>query len=230
MPRNRSHTFDEGRRQSRPQSSLGRRVGTREPRAIILIVCEGAETEPNCFKSLRKHYNLSTVEVEIEGNGCAPITVVRQALKRRDERKKEADATRQSTYSGPAKYDEVWCVFDVEFPPDNTSFSQAVDQARGNNLSLAVSNPSFEVWYLLHFVETNRPFANSSRVAAVLNQYVVGYRKNMDIFLKVNHRTDEAIERARKQLSLHPDQNRSFPNSSTTVYQLIAKLRSMASS
>jgi hypothetical protein len=46
--------------------------------------------------------------------------------------------------------DEVWCVFDVDEHP---KLAEARDQANANGIQLAVSNPCFELWLLLHFQE-----------------------------------------------------------------------------
>jgi len=44
------------RRHERTMNSYDRRLGSRSPGRCILIVCEGAETEPNYFESNRRTY------------------------------------------------------------------------------------------------------------------------------------------------------------------------------
>jgi len=60
-------------------NSYDRRPGSRSPGRCILIVCEGAETEPNYFSSLREHLKLSTISVKIKDRAGAPISVVDEA-------------------------------------------------------------------------------------------------------------------------------------------------------
>jgi len=50
-----------------------------------------------------------------------------------------------------AEIDEFWCVFDVEWPRNHPGLGEAVLQARANGIKLAVSNPCFELWLILHF-------------------------------------------------------------------------------
>jgi hypothetical protein len=42
---------------------LNRRTAQRESYDLVLIVCEGQETEPNYLESLREHVDLSSVNV-----------------------------------------------------------------------------------------------------------------------------------------------------------------------
>jgi hypothetical protein len=42
-------------------------------------------------------------------------------------------------------------VFDVEWPRNHPGLGEAVQQARVNGVNLAVSNPCFELWLILHF-------------------------------------------------------------------------------
>ncbi|MCD4738008.1 MAG: RloB family protein [Anaerolineae bacterium] len=143
------------RRRARSVASFKRRPGSRPPRQCILIVCEGRQTEPNYFEALRYELKLTSVEVKVvTESGSAPINVVESALRLRRQRERDVRKKRTSEL----KFDAVWCVFDRETPQDNLSFPRAVDKATSNQLELAVSTPAFEYWYLLHFIDTDRPF------------------------------------------------------------------------
>jgi hypothetical protein len=127
------------RSRARSVSSYRRRLGIKQPRRCILIVCEGAKTEPKYFRSLCRAKRLSPVEVEvIEGDSCgsAPVSVVEYALRLRQERRR--DVRRGVTKK--LEYDEVWCVFDQESPTiGRNAFYEAVNKATGHDLRLAVS-------------------------------------------------------------------------------------------
>lgn len=49
--------------------------------------------------------------------------------------------------------DELWCVFDVEWPTAkrHPHLDQAMNLARDHGIRLAISNPCFELWLVLHF-------------------------------------------------------------------------------
>lgn len=50
-----------------------------------------------------------------------------------------------------AEIDEFWCVFDVEWPRNHPGLKDAIERASQNSIQLAVSNPCFELWLILHF-------------------------------------------------------------------------------
>ncbi|GAJ11204.1 unnamed protein product, partial [marine sediment metagenome] len=84
------------------------------------------------------------VDVEIVGEGAAPITVVNSAIKLREERKQIASKSLTK-----AEYEVIYCVFDVEAPTPHESLANAVSKAKDNKLEVILSNPCFEYWYIL---------------------------------------------------------------------------------
>ncbi len=211
---------------SRSKKSLARRTPTVQPRICILIVCEGAETEPVYFQELIKKYSLQkTVEVEIIGKECGnvPKSVVNHAIKAR---KKRADS--RSPINMP--YEEVWCIMDVEAPKPHTSLDEAVDKARANNLRVALSNPCFEYWYLLHFIKTSALMHTNNQLYKKLKKYIKDYEKaNSKTFTLIYPTTDKAIKRAKEiiiEKCYGPDLRRCNP--STHVHLLVEKLKNVS--
>lgn len=113
--------------------ALRRRAPSRDPKSRFLIVCEGDVTERRYFTALRIHFK-SLIDLQFE-SGATPKTLVEWAA-----RLKKEDPT----------YDEVWCVFDIDEHP---LVPEAKQQARDNQIDVAISNPNFELWLLLHFQE-----------------------------------------------------------------------------
>jgi hypothetical protein len=101
--------------------SLKRRKPRRDPLPRVLIVCEGIRTEKGYFQSLR-HAERIPIDLEILAGGT-PKTLVERAVKR----KREADTTAKKSGDPNSRFDEVWCVFDVDehpFLPEATSRGQ----------------------------------------------------------------------------------------------------------
>lgn len=173
---------------------------------------------------------MGSVEVQIEGEGAAPITVVERAIQIRNERIREAKKARKKGNRWIVPFDEVWCVFDVERLVDNPSFYPAVKKARASGFQLAISNPAFEYWYLLHFKETTRPFRDASALLRALKQTdcLPQYGKSEDVFYDLLPKMDIAIKRASRIFENHPDKRTEFPNPSTLVFKLVLKLKQMA--
>ena len=105
-----------------------------------------------------------------------------------------------------------------------------MDKAHGNKIELAVSNPAFEYWYLLHFKETDRPFRDAADLIESLQDVdcLPNYQKNANVFDLVYKFTGIALKRAAKMLKNHPDKSTEFPNPSTLVFKLVMSLQAMA--
>ena len=209
----------------RNADSLKRPKHHLQPRESILIICEGKETEPRYFRSFREMYKLELVEIEIIGEGAAPITVVDRALEIREER--EEEAKKKGFFTKP-KFDEVWCVFDREGNHQSPSFHQAVNKALAKKLELAISNPSFEFWFIIHFEQTTKPFQNASDVIPHLKKHIPNYQKNLEVCNKIFHLTEDAIKHSEWILNSHKENSaESYPNPSTEVHMLVKKLKAM---
>ncbi|MGL4598617.1 MAG: RloB family protein [Bacteroidia bacterium] len=110
-----------------------RRTGFKTIRNNFLIVCEGSKTEPNYFDAFRVPKTI------VEGDGFNTLSLIKYTIKRI-----ASDAQKE------IHYDQVWCVFDRDsFQLDQ--IEQAFDLAEQQNIQLAYSNESFELWYYLHF-------------------------------------------------------------------------------
>ncbi len=195
----------------RRSGDLRRRPGTREPRKVIVIICEGEETEPNYFKDWKEYCRSPTVHVRVvpgrkEGT---PSKLVEKAI---EESKKIK------------KGDEVWCVCDVEGERDRPRFDKAMRSTRG--IKVAASNPAFEYWYLLHFEPTDRPFCNAAEVIKALKKHLPDYLRNKKgMFARLKDRLETAIENAHLLRELSGDNWEDYPNPSTGVVDLVEELR-----
>lgn len=124
---------------------LKRRVGIRRPRKTFVIFCEGQRTEPEYLNALKMQpfvRDVAAVDLRVETGhgGAVPRTLVALASDAR---------SRATTEDG--EIDEFWCVFDVEWPRNHPGLAEAISQAERNGIRVAVSNPCFELWLILHF-------------------------------------------------------------------------------
>ncbi len=118
---------------------------------------------------------------------------------------------------------------DVETAIGYPACLAAVADAEKAHLKTAISNPSFEFWYILHFLETTREFTDATDAEHFLSTYLDGYAKNCDVFDRLGANTESAISRAQRLLEHHPRPGTRFPNPSTGVHRLVARLRELAS-
>jgi|ERR1039458_199365 hypothetical protein len=198
--------------------SLKRRTGRIEQRPKLLIVCEGKVTEPNYFRAFARNEEIRLIEIDIAPEAGVPKTLVAYAVGRMREAAREAQRQRDENLS----YDEVWCVFDVD---DHPAIVEAKQQARDNGLMVAVSNPCFELWILLHFQSQTRA-EQRSEMRRLCKVHIPEYDKEAP-YERLNPGYSTAVERARNLDNWHESRGTAGHNPSTAVYQLTERLREL---
>lgn len=119
-----------------PGTPPRRGAGRRLPRRVIRVLTEGAVTEPDYLDLWRRQSPSVVVDINTETAGYAPLSRVQEARRmKRSQRRKDPD------------FDEIWCVFDVD---DHPNLNSAIAEARDAGIEIAVSNPCFELWLVLH--------------------------------------------------------------------------------
>ena len=201
-----------------PRKKIARHGPKRERYDRVLIVCEGASTEPLYFGDIADRHRLSTANIRVLGKGADPGTVVREAKKERDKERRRGE-----------NYDKVYCVFDRD---EHATFQEASNEAESSGLRLARSWPCFEFWLRLHFGFTRGPYARSGGKSAAQNcvdelrDFLPGYEKAASgVFFKLEDRLGEATTRATRAL----DDARATDafNPSTEVHELVEYLQSL---
>lgn len=190
-----------------------RKTGTRALLRRILVVCEGAKTEPNYFKSFDAAAITATVDVRGEGKNTTSLV------------DSAAEIVRKARESG-RPYDEVWAVFDRDsFLPE--AFNEAVRRAEAAGMRTAWSNEAFELWYLLHFDYIDAAISRSRYGGMLADKLGFPYAKNAtDMRARLRAREPDAIRNAKL---LHSSYSSETPPASafpcTTVYRLVEALR-----
>ena len=119
-----------------------RREAFRDAR-LIVIASEGKDTERIYFKALAKEYINPRVHVHIlersvdEQNSSSPEHVLKQLNDYKSQYELEAD-------------DELWLVVDKDRWTDGMLSRVATVCAEDVSMRMALSNPCFELWLLLH--------------------------------------------------------------------------------
>ena len=196
------------------RDSLRRRRSFRKPLARFLIVCEGKVTEPVYFDDIRR-MERGIIELEIVPGGV-PKTVVERAVDMK--KQSERDAKRRQDEN--LRYDSVWCVFDIDEHP---FVPEAKQQAQANAINIAVSNPCFELWFLLHF-QDQTAHIERQKVQHLCRELMPGYQKMPPSdFLRPNQ--VKAVERAIQLENWQESRDNAGGNPSTGVYRLIQQIQ-----
>ncbi|MFT4071517.1 MAG: RloB family protein [Dysgonamonadaceae bacterium] len=209
------------KKKRRSEPNLERPLAELEEKPLILIVCEGENTEPSYFNQFR----LSSATVRSVGEGYNTISLVDRAIK----------------LAGEKEYNQVWCVFDKDdFSEDD--FNEAIRIAEANNFGVAYSNQSFEYWLILHLDDHQgagmhrRSYNN--KINGLLKPFGITYEGNSnkkvsEDFFELLDGTDAktkkkriglAIERARRNFNRLDHNNPAKEESSTTVFRLVEEL------
>jgi hypothetical protein len=200
---------------SRP---LKRRVGTRRPRKTLLVFCEGEKTEPDYLDALKRQpavRDLAAVDLRVETGhgGSVPRTLVSLAV-----------AAHAKALDEEAEIDEFWCVFDVEWPRNHPGLNEAIEQARQNDIQVAISNPCFELWLILHFRDQGAWLDNDAARRA--RSRLDGSRGKGLEAAKYLPLTRDAARRAAELDERHQRNGTGFPddNPSSGMHRLIASV------
>lgn len=198
---------------ARRNDSLRRRRPFREVKRRILIVCEGIVTERHYFNDLRIQTK-SLVELQIEPGGT-PRTLVERAV----DLKKSAEKDAKRGKDENLKFDAVWSVFDVDEHP---FLAEARQQACENGIKVAVSNPCFELWALLHF-QVQHAHIERHEVQRLCRQYMPGYEKRLPCQTLLAEYS-EAVRRSEELERWHHTRDTDGDNPSTGVHRLTEEI------
>lgn len=134
------------RRKPPTAPTLSRRSHVRRPKFRLLIFCEGKNTEPEYLREFSKEHGNDLVHIELVAPAGVPMTIIEKAKSA----KKQISKSKNSF----ERFDQVWALFDKDEHPN---LNQAITHARDANISVAFSNPCFEVWLLLHHHDFDAP-------------------------------------------------------------------------
>jgi hypothetical protein len=188
------------------ERALRRKVATKRIKKTLLVFCEGERTEPEYLNALKLEpaiRGVAAVEIRIAAtnSGAVPLTLVRRAIEARNRALNEND-----------EIDEFWCVFDVEWPRNHPNLPEAIALAKANEINLAISNPCFEVWLILHLKEhgawlDNEPAWRLRRQLDKSTDKGLDPAKYMPYVRKAANRAMKLEERHRRNGTSFPDDN-----------------------
>lgn len=189
--------------------SFQRPLGERRYRKLFVLAVEGAKTEPQYFAIFNNEQSVIRVNCLKGKHESSPP----QVLKRMQDYLKE-EALKNT--------DEAWLVVDKDQWTDE-QLAQLCAWAQGqDNYGLALTNPQFEFWLLLHF-EDGDGVATSRNCSDRLKRHLPGYDKEINVRKFTSERISDAIRRA-KQRDNPPCVDWPRAPGGTTVYKLVENI------
>ena len=146
-----------------------------------------------------------------------PKTLVDRAVEMKNAAAKRAKSQKDDNL----RYDAIWCVFDIDEHP---FVPEARQQARDNAIELAVSNPCFELWVLLHFRDQTAHIDRAA-VQHECRNYLPGFKKKLPS-AQLHPYYGEALRRAKDLDAWQKSRACDGGNPSTGVYRLMEQIKS----
>ena len=164
-----------------------RNTFSRVPRPIMLIVAEGNNvTERQYFHHFQHQYIGYNIKIDTKGFETDPEGMLDTLTKYWKENELSLE-----------KGDRGYVILDLDCNDKKAQLIKKLEA--GTNLaSFVVSNPCFEVWFLLHFRYSTHAYASGEEVINDLRKYIADYRKNSDVFDVISEATDTALQNAKK--------------------------------
>lgn len=199
----------------------------RKLKKTILIVCEGEKTGRYYLDGLKREEAISKVfAITVDpGKGGSRSQIIKRAINKKNAQRREMDI--------------VLCVLDTE-SLENTQAKEDLETARQeanhSDITLYLSNPAFEVWFLAHFRRTSQSFRDCDAVIVELDKewsaaFGQPYNKSHDKgYQRLAGRTQDAVTNAKNVAKIDHREKTDIAdrNSSTDFYQLVERLLSGA--
>jgi hypothetical protein len=183
-----------------------RPIGTRRYKRLFVISTEGCVTEPQYFNMFNNDTNVLHVKV-LYNQASDPGSVLKEMKKHLKKFELEKD-------------DQAWLVIDKDQWQDTQINPLYTWSTTDEKYGLALSNPMFEYWLLLHFEEPSG-ISSSKNCSDKLKRHLPGYKKRIDD-KKLRPLIPGAIDRAKRQDS---PPRRDWPKTTgSTVYRLVEEL------
>lgn len=172
---------------------LNRRPPTRKVAQKILIACEGSKTEPIYFESIRNDLRLPTLKIIVlrHQSKTDPRSIIERLIEERQQMKDNQEWS---------KDDNAWAVFDGDEHIEKSldKWNSAISRANKQNINLAITNPCFELWYLIHY-QDNLAQITREKIIKALGKHINNYDKSMCLYPEpLKPLTEKAIQRANK--------------------------------
>lgn len=122
-----------------------------EPKRVVIISCEGRNTEPEYFKAIKtklSEHISSLLQVDIvpkDDDKSSPQAVL-----------DNLDSYIKEKYNYQSDHDKMWVVCDREKVESRKKhINEIIPICAEKGYALAITNPLFELWLLLHIIDLN---------------------------------------------------------------------------
>ena len=156
----------------------------RKTNPVILLIAEGTnETESRYFRSFQHQHAGYVIKVLKTGHKTDPEGMLKKLEDYWAENGLDAEHG-----------DIAFVVTDLDC--DETKAQLIANLSKTSYSKFVISNPCFEVWFLLHYRYSTKSFMSSTETIQALKQYIPDYQKNSDVATLLKPRLQNAIHNA----------------------------------
>ena len=163
--------------------------GKVKTKAVYLFLAEGKnKTETLYFNNFQSQENDYVIRFAKAGNRTDATSLYDCMLEKWREWELSAE-----------KGDRGFIVLDIDNSPQKVeTVAKLVANNNNSAIEFIVSNPTFEVWFLLHFKYTTKYFADGEAVIRELKRYIPDYEKSKDYYDICSCKIQDALSSANK--------------------------------
>ncbi len=199
----------------------------RVEKKAVLIALEDEKSSRYYFQSLVKDKGLAGQIIFARHRGSKPKEVLDTLITHKKE-----DKHKNKKKDKVTSYEIEWIVIDRD---SHDCFFSTIKKAKENNICVAFSNESYELWLLLHFqlvsIHTHRDNLKSQLNKIFLDKFKMNYEKSsQDVYLLVRNLQEIAIKNAKTLMTEHLKEHENIDpskNPLTTIYQLVEYLNAL---
>ncbi|MDE5492242.1 RloB family protein [Elizabethkingia meningoseptica] len=211
---------DAGKAWNRKSKPTSYNIDTIPIKSSILIICEG-QTEKLYFESFPV-LGLKVEAIDLGGQSKTKLV----------------ETTEKIIENSEFDYDEVWCVFDMDYKHgeiEYADFDNAIKKAKQLGYNVAYSNDSFELWFYLHYNKIEAQQLRTFYYEQLSEKWNLNYEKEGKkyefcmstyrlLLTDANASQERAIKYAEELYESQKDLAYHLQNPVTTVYQLVKVL------
>lgn len=179
----------------------------RKKKPVILIIAEGKNvTESQYFTSFQKQNNGFNIQMLTTDSSTDPERLYQKITHYWEY--KELDETQG---------DIGFIVLDLDCNSDKANLIKKLAKKR-RYIKFIVSNPCFEIWFLLHFKYTTHTYMSGYEAIRDLRNYIPNYVKNLPVTEIITDKLDNAMANAGKLKDYFEEMGADWPSNKCNPY------------
>lgn len=193
----------------------------RKQKPLLLLITEGRNvTERQYFKQFQRQHLAFNIKVLTPGSATDPDRM-RETLERYW---KQYDLSYD-------RGDRGYVVLDLDCNDSKAKLIERLEK-ESEIAKFIVSNPCFEIWFLLHYRYSTHSYSDGREVIKDLRKYIPEYEKNTDVTEILTEKLEVAMDNAKKLVDYYEELRAPWPsndcNPRTDVPEIIREIIQMA--